>query len=60
MKKFILTIFKVMLRNVTSLTSLQFNYIFKSMNLLQIDFSFEKYKHLELNKNENMSILSFK
>ena len=26
------------------------------MNLLKIDFTFEKYKHLEYNKNENMSI----
>ena len=30
------------------------------MNHLKIDFTFEKYKHLEYNKNENMSILSFK
>ena len=60
MEKFISTIFRAKLRNVTSLTSKQFNYIFESMNLLQIDITFEKYKHLELNKNGNMSILSFK
>ena len=30
------------------------------MFLLKIDFIFEKYKHFEYNKNENMSILSFK
>ena len=30
------------------------------MNLLKIDFTFEKYKHLEYKKNENMSIVSFK
>ena len=30
------------------------------MDLLKINFTFEKYKHLEYNKNENMSILSFK
>ena len=36
------------------------NYIFKSTNLLKIDFTFDKYNYLEYNKNENMSILSFK
>ena len=57
MKKFILTIFRVKLRNVTSLTSKQLKlFFFKSTNLLKIDFSFENYKHLEYNKNENMSI----
>ena len=37
-----------------------FNYISKSMNLITINFTFEKYEHLDYNKNENMSILSFK
>ena len=60
MKKFILTNFRAKLRNVTSLTANSLNYIFKSLNLLKIKFTFEKYKHLEYYKNENMSILSFK
>ena len=60
MKRFILTNFRVKLRDVTSLTSNNLNYIFKSMNLLKINFTFEKYKHFEYNKNENVSILSFK
>ena len=47
MKKFILTIFRAKLRNVTSSTKNSLNYIFKSLNLLIVDFTFEKYKHLE-------------
>ena len=60
MKKVYFNDFRVKLRNVTSLTSKELKLFFKSMDRLKINFTLGKYKLLEYNENENMSILSFK